>query len=71
MPGHMGMDPASSVSFGYSLLLLKLIRHMVLAMTCHLFGYPFHHLSTKGVVKGIYADPFNSSTQRQSGCSVG
>lgn len=71
MPGYMGMDPASSVSFSYSLLLLKLIRHMVLAMTCHLLGYPFHHPSNKGIVKGIYAFPFNSSTQRQSGCIVG
>lgn len=52
MPGHdMGMDPASSVSFCYSLLLLKLIHHMALDMTCHLLGCPFRHLSKKGVSK--------------------
>lgn len=56
MPGHdMGMDPAgSSVSFCNSLFLLKLIHHMVLGMTYHLLRYPFHPLSNKDVVKGIY-----------------
>lgn len=65
------MDPASSESFSYSSLLLKLIHHMALAMTCHLLGYPFHHTSNKGVVKGIYTASLNSSTQKQSGCHVG
>lgn len=73
MPRHdMGMDPAaSSVSFCFSLLLLKLIHHMVLGMTCHYLGYPFHHLSNKGIVQGIYTVAFDTPTHKQSWCPVG
>lgn len=72
MPEYdMGMDPAYSVSFCYSLLLLKLIHHMVLGMTCHLLGYTFYYLSNKGIVKTIYTVSFKSPTEKQSECSIG
>lgn len=72
MPRHdMGMDPAaSSVSFCYSLLLLKPIHHMVLGMTSHDLGYPFHLVSNKGIVQGILHSRFQLCYS-QSWCPVG
>lgn len=74
MPGHdMGMDPAgSSVSFCDSLLLWKLIHHLLLGITYHFLGYPFHHPSNKGIVQGIYLySGFQLFYLKKFWCSVG